>query len=434
MFFWDINFINMASLVVVLFIAGYVLLTLEHTFKINKAATALLTGTLCWVFYLLGEADPHHVLHELFHHVSEISGIVFFLLGAMTVVEIIDAHHGFDLITSRIRTRSKRKLLWIVCGLTFGLSAVLDNLTTTIVCVSLVKKLIEDRNERMWIVGMVVIAANAGGAWSPIGDVSTTMLWIAGRISATEVITQLFIPSLLCLLVPMLVVHYKFKGQLSPFSFQNNHGPIEPNRFEKHLVFWLGLALLIFVPIFKSITHLPPYFGMLLALAVLWFVTEVIHRKKDEDGRTYLSVSKALTKIDTPSILFFMGILLSVTALQSMGQLAQLSAFLNQVMPDERLVVFFLGLLSAIVDNVPLVSAAIGMYDTTMFPADSSFWQFVAYATGTGGSALIIGSAAGVAAMGMEKIDFLWYLKRISWLALLGYLSGALVYLGVYYK
>jgi len=423
----------MEILIICLFILGYFAIAFEHTIKINKSATALLTGVLCWTVYILYGNDKQLISQQLTEHLGELSGILFFLLGAMTIVELIDAHDGFDLITSNINTINKRKLLWIICFITFILSALLDNLTTAIVMVSLLRKLIDDRNDRLFFTGMVVIAANAGGAWSPIGDVTTTMLWIGGQITASNIIAKLFIPSLVCLLVPLSIISIKLKGKVVKPVFTPDKRDKSLTKSERNIIFFTGIGGLIFVPIFKTITHLPPFMGVLFALGILWVVTEIIHRQKDNENKDALSVAHALRKIDAPSILFFLGILIAISALQSTGQLTILAQMMNEKIASLNIIVPSIGLLSAIIDNVPLVAATTGMYDLHIYPADSYLWEFLAYCAGTGGSILIIGSAAGIAAMGMEKIDFLWYLKKIAWLAAIGYFTGALCYIAQEY-
>lgn len=419
----------MNILIISIFIIGYFAIAFEHPLKINKSATALLTGVLCWTVYILFGSDKHAISEQLTIHLGDLAGILFFLLGAMTIVEQIDAHDGFDIITSSIKTTNTRKLLWIICFITFILSALLDNLTTTIVMVSLLRKLIEDRKVRLFFIGMVVIAANSGGAWSPIGDVTTTMLWIGGQVSAGNIIVKLILPSLISLLVPLLIISVSLKGNSSkPASIPAPTGT-RLSATERNIIFFTGLGGLIFVPIFKTITHLPPFMGILFSLGILWVVTEMIHSTKDEEEKDALSVANALRKIDTPSILFFLGILVAISALQSTGQLSALAQLMNEKIGNLNIIVPAIGLLSAIVDNVPLVAAAMGMYDITTYPPDSYIWEFLAYCAGTGGSILIIGSAAGVAAMGMEKVEFGWYLKKISWLAAIGYFAGALVYI-----
>lgn len=418
----------MEILLLCAFALGYLAIVFEHPIRINKAAMALLTGVVCWTIFILAEADKSAVVHALAEHMGEISGILFFLLGAMVVVELIDAHDGFDLITQRIRTSDKRRLLWLTGFITFFLSAVLDNLTTTIVMVSLLRKLLGNRDDRLVFAGMIVIAANAGGAWSPMGDVTTTMLWIGGQISALNIIRMLFLPSLVCLIVPLLLFSRRMKGKLEPPADLQGDS-ITSTPLERNLVFGVGLGALLFVPVFKTLTHLPPYMSMLLGLSVMWIVTEMIHHKKDEQDKSAFSVVHAIRKIDTPSILFFLGILLGVSALQSGGLLIHMASWLDEVVGNLTITAILVGFLSAIVDNVPLVAAMQGMYSLDQYPTDHYLWEFLAYSTGTGGSALIIGSAAGVAAMGMERIEFGWYLKRISLLAVAGYLAGAVVYI-----
>lgn len=415
--------------VTLLFILGYLLITLEHAIKINKAAIALLTGVLCWTLYIFSATDIHLIEKQLAEHLSEITGIIFFLTGAMTIVELIDAHDGFDVITNTISTTGKRKLIWIICFISFFLSAVLDNLTTTIVMVSLLRKLITDKNDRMLFIGMVIIAANAGGVWSPIGDVTTTMLWIGGQITTEKIIFSLFIPSLICLLIPLLVVTYTLKGNAERQIEANNDNKTATSPVHRNIIFFSGVGILLFVPVFKTVTHLPPFMGMLLGLGLLWVISEIIHKDKDESDKNTYSVLYALRKIDLPSVLFFLGILIAVSALQSMGQLTRLASAMDEKIGDLNLIVLSIGVLSAIVDNVPLVAGAMGMYDLQTYPTDHYFWELLAYCAGTGGSLFIIGSAAGVAAMGMEKINFFWYLKKISWLALIGYLAGAITYI-----
>lgn len=409
----------------ILFIAGYLAIVLEHPLRINKAASALVSGVLCWTVYALYHGNQAEVSHQLGEHLSEIAGILFFLLGAMVIVELIDAHDGFELITERIQTTDKRKLVWLIGLISFFLSAVLDNLTTAIVMVSLLRKLIPEKQDRLLFASLVVIAANAGGAWSPIGDVTTTMLWIGGQISAMNIILKTFLASLVSFLLPALIISGMVKGKLGrPEPVQDQ--PLNSTDRERKTVFFIGLASLLFVPVFKTVTHLPPYMGILLGLGLMWMITETIHSGKDEAEKGLLSVNHALRKIDTPSILFFLGILISIAALEATGLLGGLAGSLNETVGDLRVISLITGLLSAVVDNVPLVAAAQGMYQ---FPTDHFFWEFVAYCAGTGGSILIIGSAAGVAAMGMERIEFFWYFKKISWLALAGYLAGAAVFL-----
>ncbi len=417
--------------IIITFIVGYAAIALEHPIKVNKAASALLTGVVCWTIYVLSVAEKDTVSHKLVEHLGEISGILFFLLGAMTIVELIDAHDGFQIITEKIKTQSIVKLLWIVGVITFFLSAVLDNLTTTIVMISMMRKILADREKRLFFAGIVVIAANAGGAWSPIGDVTTTMLWVGGQVTTLRIIEGVFLASVVCLLVPLLYLTFRMGGTFEMPKADEN-AVSTSTAFERNFVFFLGFACLIFVPIFKTITHLPPFMGMLFGLGLMWVVTELIHSEKDAADKDSLSVMYALRKIDTPSILFFLGILVSISALQTTGVLTHVAGWLDANIGNQTAIVVALGLLSSVVDNVPLVAAAQGMYSLQKYPTDSFFWEFLAYATGTGGSSLIIGSAAGVAAMGIEKIDFFWYMKRISLLALLGYFAGAAVYVVQY--
>ena len=419
----------MIWLIIGIFILGYAAIALESKIKVNKAATALITGVLCWVVLIVYSPDKVLVSESLSSHFGELSGILFFLLGAMTIVELIDAHGGFDLITRRISQTDIRKLLWLVAFITFFLSAVLDNLTTAVIMVSLLRKLIRSPKDRLFFAGIVIIAANAGGAWSPIGDVTTTMLWIGGQITAFNIIAKLLLPSLICLIVPLILLSFQLKGKIErPLAAKkNNHNTLS----EKHqmIVFFSGVMILIMVPVFKTLTHLPPYMGILIGLGILWIITEIIHNKKEEEEKHSLSVVRALRKIDTASILFFLGILLSIAALQSAGVLSQMAQWMTAHLRSDNIIVLSIGLLSSIVDNVPLVAAAQGMYPLSHYPTDHYFWEFLAYCTGTGGSILIIGSAAGVAAMGMEKINFFWYVKKISLLALLGYFAGAVTYI-----
>lgn len=412
------------SVIVILFVLGYAAITLEHSIKINKAASALVTGILCWTVYILSGVDAHAVNHALAEHMGELSGILFFLLGAMVIVELIDAHDGFDIITSRITTNSKRSLLWIVSTLAFFLSALLDNLTTTIVVVTLLRKLIAHREDRLLFTGVTVIAANAGGVWSPMGDVTTTMLWIGGQISVLPTIVTLLVPSIVCSLVPVAAVSLRLQGTVTAPRGERTES-LSSSRFERNAVFWLGLGVLLFVPLFKTLTHLPPFMGMLFGLGVMWILTEFIHSEKDEVEKGVFSVNHAIRKIDTPSILFFLGILLAISALQTAGVLGVLARWLESTVGDVVVLGLIIGLLSAVLDNVPLVAAVQGMYSLAEYPMDDFFWQFLAYTSGTGGSALIVGSAAGVAAMGLEKINFFWYVRTISFLAVMGYLSGA---------
>lgn len=404
---------------------GYAAIALEHPLKINKAATALITGVLCWTIFALYANDKQAPAHLLTENLGEVAGILFFLMGAMTIVELIDAHDGFEIITTRINTTSKRKLVWIIGFITFFLSAVLDNLTTTIVLISLLRIIIPEKKDRLLFAGLVIISANAGGAWSPIGDVTTTMLWIGGQITAGSIIVHTILPSLVCFLIPAFIISRQVKGNAERIEETAEKKEFSNTQRERNTVFWVGVGSLLFVPVFKTVTHLPPYMGVLLGLGVMWVITEMIHSEKDEAERGQLSVNHALRKIDTPSILFFLGILLSIAALQATGVLNNLAIAMNNSIGNIKIITLSIGLMSAVVDNVPLVAAAQGMYGLEQYPTGHFFWEFLAYCAGTGGSCLIIGSAAGVAAMGLEKIEFFWYMKKIGWLALIGYLAGA---------
>ena len=421
----------MTAIIVIVFIIGYLGIAFEHPLRINKAASALLTGVICWSIFALFGGDKDHISEELGHHLSDIAGILFFLLGAMVIVELIDAHDGFEVITQRIQTTNKKKLVWIVGIITFFLSAVLDNLTTTIVMVSMLRKIIPSHKDRLMFAGLIVISANAGGAWSPIGDVTTTMLWIGNQITTANIIIKTIIPSLVCFFVPAFVISLQMKGALE--SAEQKKDKLLSTPGERKKVFIIGIACLLFVPIFKTITHLPPYMGIVFGLGLMWVLTEMVHSGKDEHEKGLLSVNHALRKIDTPSILFFLGILLAVSALQSTGILTSVASSLDRSIGNISIITIIIGFLSAIVDNVPLVAAAQGMYSLDQYPTDHFFWEFLAYCSGTGGSILIIGSAAGVAAMGMERIEFGWYLKKIAWLAIIGYLAGAGVFLLQHY-
>jgi Na+/H+ antiporter NhaD/arsenite permease-like protein len=415
----------MIVLIIVVFIVGYLAIALEHPLKINKTGSALLMGVLIWTIYKLAFPEAN-VLLELGQHLIGITEILFFLMGAMTIVEVVDAHDGFNLITNRINTRNKLSLLWTISIIAFFLSAILDNLTTTIVMISLTRKLVTEQKQRLFFAGMIVIAANAGGAWSPIGDVTTTMLWIGGQVSALKIIAILFLPSLVCLMVPLLTVTFFYKKDfIGQLTLQENRKLNSENK----LIFIIGLGGLLFVPAFKQLTHLPPYFGMLLVLGILWIVADLMHRKKETKEKQRLSASNALMRIDMPSLLFFLGILLAVSGLESLNILSNLAQWTDETIGNKDVIIMAIGLLSAIIDNVPLVAATMGMYNLNDFPMNHRIWEFIAYCAGTGGSILIIGSAAGVAAMGLEKIDFIWYLKKFSFLAALGYLAGALFYI-----
>jgi len=423
----------MITAICIVFLLGYTAIALEHPLKINKAATALVTAAICWSIYALFSPDGHGASEYLTGHLGEVSGILFFLMGAMTIVELIDAHDGFYLITSRIKTTNKRKLVWLIAFLTFFLSAVLDNLTTTIVLVSLLRKIIDDKNDRLMFAGLVVLSANAGGAWSPIGDVTTTMLWIGGQITADAIIAETIFPSLVSMVIPAAIIAWKMKGNLTGTGKREYNMNFNTSAFKRNLVFAIGLGCLLFVPVFKTITHLPPYIGILFGLGLMWILTELIHSKGSAQDKGPLSVNHALRMIDTPSVLFFLGILLSIGALQATGVLNELAAQMNEKIGNITVITLTIGLLSSIVDNVPLVAAAQGMYSLDQYPTGHFFWEFLAYCSGTGGSVLIIGSAAGVAAMGLEKIEFLWYIKKISGLAIVGYFAGAAVFVLQHY-
>ncbi|MEI6190633.1 MAG: sodium:proton antiporter NhaD [Chitinophagia bacterium] len=423
----------MIHILIIIFTLGYIAITLEHTIKINKTATALITAVLCWTLIISNASNKEQIIEQLSHHLSSISEIVFFLLGAMTIVEIIDAHDGFQNIAESIKTNNKTKLIWLISAITFFLSAVLDNLTSTIVMISILNKLIQDKKNKWLLLGLVIISSNAGGAWSPIGDVTTTMLWIGGQISPLNIIKQSFLASLVSMVVPTLIINYMIKGKIELRNNVEHNLNFNTNSFERNLVFYLGIGCLLFVPIFKSLTHLPPFMGMLLSLGIIWTITELIHNKKHENEKGNLSVSHALRKIDTPSILFFFGILLSISSLEVTGVLPQMASKLNNSIGNINVVAICIGLLSAVFDNVPLVAALQSMYSLNDFPQDHYFWELLAFTAGTGGSCLIIGSAAGVAVMGIEKIDFYWYVKKMSWIALIGFIAGVSTFLIQHY-
>ncbi|MBB3188756.1 sodium:proton antiporter NhaD [Microbacter margulisiae] len=419
----------MTIMLLSIFGLGYAIIAFENTIKINKTATALIAGVLCWTAYILFSPDKLQVNNDLISHLGNISSILFFLLGAMTIVELIDAHNGFEIITEFISQTNKRRLIWIVGFLTFFLSSILDNLTTTIVMVSLLRKLIKTREDRLLFVGIVVIAANAGGAWTPIGDVTTTMLWIGGQISTFHIMQKLFLPSLVCLIIPLLFLSLQLKGKVERVAAKASAASSILTKNKQKIILSLGLLILILVPVFKTYTELPPFMGMLLGLGILWVVTEIMYKGADHEEKKHLTLVNALHKIDIPSILFFLGILMLIAALETSGILSSMALWLSNAIGNLSVIVMSIGLSSAVIDNVPLVAATQGMYHLVQYPADSFIWEFLAFCAGTGGSILIIGSAAGVAAMGMEKIDFFWYVKKISWLALLGYLGGSLTYI-----
>jgi len=413
--------------ILAIFVIGYLLISIEHSVGINKSATALIMAGVCWICYNVHVGDVNMVLPKLSHHLSDIAEIMLFLVGAMTIVELIDSHNGFQFIVEQLHIKSKRKLLWIVAFISFFLSAILDNLTTSIVMVSLLRKFIGEAEDRKFFAGIIIIAANAGGAFSPIGDVTTTMLWVSQRISTTEVIFRLFIPSLVCLLVPLIWLNFRVKGDITP---PEQNILEEEKKIKGSLpMLILGTCILLAVPTFKTITHLPPYLGMLFGLGIIWVAADIIHRHEEQEEVQKLSANYALTRIDVPSILFFFGILASVAVLEEIHVLSQFAEGLNKIIPSEKGVALVLGIVSSVVDNVPLVAASMGMYSIQTYPMDSSFWHLIAYCAGTGGSLLIIGSAPGVTVMGMEKITFSWYLRNMSGLALMGYLAGIMVYM-----
>ena len=419
----------MNTWLVMVFVLTYAAIALEHPLKVNKSASALIGAGLLWTLYAFSGIQPQELSDHLGESLMSTAQIVFFLMGAMTIVEVVDAHDGFDVITSRIRTTALSTLMWMVGFTTFFLSAILDNLTTTIVMVSLMKKLLDQREDRLFFAGIIIIAANAGGAWTPIGDVTTTMLWIGGQITTVEIMKGLFLPSLVNLLIPLVIVS-RLVGKrpvVAPVRQGDDAGRTTP--FERNMMFFMGLGILVLVPVFKTVTHLPPFMGILFGLGLLWFVGEMIHREKPDDTKEHLTLVSALGRIDLSSIMFFVGILLSVATLEHTHVLSSLAAWLDQAVGRQDVIVLLIGLASAVVDNVPLVAASMGMYDLAQYPADSFLWEFMAYCAGTGGSILIIGSAAGVAAMGLEKIDFVWYAKKFGWLALAGYAAGAAVYI-----
>lgn len=450
----------MASIIILIFIIGYLSITLEHPLKLDKTVPALIMSSLIWavlaigfhagwfnvvntedqVFSYLsgGEAAMEGFEGTLLHHLGKTAEILIFLIGAMTIVEIIDLHRGFEILKGLVKTRSKRKLLWIIGILAFFLSAIIDNLTATIVLITLLRKLIHKREDRLWYAALVVIAANAGGAWSPIGDVTTTMLWIAKNVTAGGLIEFVVLPSVACFVVPFVIASYMpaFRGEIDMADSEEDSA--DEKLLSSKTMLILGLAMIVSVPVFKTLTHLPPYMGMMLALGVVWLVSEYIHPEEDftKERKHLYSAHKALSRIEISSILFFLGILMAVAGLEALvfgsingeevGTLRYLAELLQNAIPNQDVVVILLGILSAIIDNVPLVAASMGMYDA---PTDAVLWHFIAYSAGTGGSMLIIGSAAGVAAMGMERIDFIWYLKKITWLAFLGFIVGAGVFL-----
>lgn len=424
----------MLTSLIVIFVIVYAAIALEHPLKINKSASALIGAGLMWTIYALSVGDAHLVSEQLGESLMSTAQIVFFLMGAMTIVEVVDAHNGFDVITSRIKTTRLSSLMWLVGFITFFLSAILDNLTTAIVMISLMRKLLDNHDDRLFFAGIIVIAANSGGAWSPLGDVTTTMLWIGGQITSLAIIKGVLLPSLVSMLVPLAITAYVLRGRtvVAP-QRAANESEHQGSVFERNLMFFMGLGILVAVPAFKTATHLPPFMGILFGLGILWLVGDLVHRHKEEDSRQQLTLAHALSRIDMSSLVFFIGILLSVATLEHTHMLSSLAQWLDRTVGRQDIIVMSIGIASAVVDNVPLVAASMGMYSLAQYPPDHFLWEFLAYCAGTGGSILIIGSAAGVAAMGLEKIRFFWYIKKISGLALAGYFSGAAIYLIQYH-
>ena len=419
----------MATIVILIFVLGYAAIAFEHIIKINKSAVALITGVVCWSVYILMSADKVGIAGELERHLGDLSAIIFFLMGAMTIVELMDAHDGFDIITTSIQQKDQRKLLWIVGFITFFLSSVLDNLTTTIVMVSLLRKLIRNDKDRLFFTGIVVIAANAGGAWTPIGDVTTTMLWMGEQITTQNIMIKLFIPSMLCLLVPLIFLSFVIKGSVERANTKAGRNSTLSYK-HKAIVFYSGISVLVLVPVFKTFTHLPPYMGILLGLGILWVITELMHSRKSDEEKHSLSVVQALHKIDTPSILFFLGILICIAALQSTGVLTSVANWMAVTIKNESVIVISIGLLSSIVDNVPLVAAAQGMYDLVQYPTDHYFWEFLAYCAGYRRKYSHHWFCSWCCSYGNGKNQFFsGYLRKISLLALLGYFAGVFAYI-----
>ena len=423
----------MLTALIIIFVIAYASIVLEHPLGVNKSASALIGAGLLWTVYALMGGDYHLVSVNLRESVAATAQVVFFLMGAMTIVEVVDAHNGFRVITSHIKTTKITTLLWLVGFVSFFLSSILDNLTTTIVMISLMKKLLDRHDDRLFFAGIIVIAANAGGAWSPIGDVTTSMLWIGGQITSLNIMMGVFLPSIVCLVVPLALMTFILRGKefVSPKTIENG-AENQTTPFEQNLMFFMGLGTLMAVPAFKAITRLPPFMGILFGLGILWLVGEMLHRKKEDEDKVGLTLVSALTRIDMSCIVFFIGILLAVASLEHTHILTALAQWLDKMVGRQDIIITLIGLASAVVDNVPLVAASMGMYDVATYPADSFLWEFIAYCAGTGGSILIIGSAAGVAAMGLEKIHFFWYAKKIGGLAVLGYFSGILVYIMQY--
>ena len=423
----------MLTAIIFVFVLTYLAIALEHPIKINKSASALIGAGCLWTIYAMTSSSSELVGKELSESLMSTAQIVFFLMGAMAIVEVVDAHNGFEVITSRIKTSHLSSLMWLVGFVTFFLSAILDNLTTTIVMISLMRKLLAEKEDRMLFAGLIVIAANAGGAWTPIGDVTTTMLWIGGQITAINIMKTVFLPSILNLLIPLILMTYMVRGKPVVLPPVRKEELSFHAAFERNMMFCLGLAILVCVPLFKTVTHLPPFMGILFGLGILWMVGDLLHKEKEELHKERLTLVSALTRIDMASIIFFIGILLAVAVLEHTHLLADLAASLEQTIGRLDVIVVLIGLASAVVDNVPLVAASMGMYSLGQYPADSFLWEFLAYCAGTGGSILIIGSASGVAAMGLEKMSFMWYLRKVSLLALLGYFAGAAAYILQYH-
>ncbi len=424
----------MLTAISIIFVLSYLAIALEHPLKISKTASALMGAGWLWTIYALVSGDINQVDADLNRSLMGTAQIVFFLMGAMTIVEVVDAHEGFMAITSRIKTTRLSSLMWLVGFVTFFLSSILDNLTTTIVMISLMKKLLDKRDDRIFFAGIIVIAANAGGAWTPIGDVTTTMLWIGNQITTLSIMKSVFLASMVNLLVPLAVTSFILGDRpvIAPKS-KVDDGTLRSTAFERNLMLVLGLGILVGVPLFKTVTHLPPFMGILFGLGALWMVGDLLHLKKEDHHKRHFTLVHALTRIDMSSIIFFIGILMAVAVLEHTHVLSSLAQWLDKTVGRQDIIVLIIGLASAVVDNVPLVAASMGMYNLAQYPTDSFLWEFIAYCAGTGGSILIIGSASGVAAMGLEKIDFFWYARKIGGLALLGYLAGAATYV-VQYK
>ena len=421
----------MTTALIAIFVLAYLAIAMEEPLRINKAGAGLIGAGLLWTVYALGTGDPAEIDRELSVSLVSTAQIAFFLIGAMAIVEVIDSHDGFEVFTARIRTDSFPALVWKLGGATFWLSAVLDNLTATIVMVSLLSKLASDADDRRWLAALIIISANAGGAWSPIGDVTTTMLWIGGQVTTVQIISRLIVPSIVNMVVPLALVMFAFRARKVTMPQADDEIAQKPvtTAFERNVMLGLGLAVLLCVPVFKAVTHLPPFMGVLLGLGILWVVGDWLHRDKREAVRNRVTIAHALTRIDMSAIVFLIGILLAVATLEHAGVLGALARWLLATFGRLDVIVLLIGLGSAVIDNVPMVAAAMGMFDMATYPPDSFVWEFLAYCAGTGGSILVIGSAAGVAAMGIERIGFMWYARRIGPLALAGYFAGAGVYL-----